>query len=69
MTKTSSDPVHCWLVWRKAHEAGCLPSLKRAFSNATRKCGQRSRTICPPFALIVNKEPFGSTDFIGTDSC
>ena len=21
MTKTSSDPVHCWLVWRKAHEA------------------------------------------------
>jgi MarR family 2-MHQ and catechol resistance regulon transcriptional repressor len=21
MTKTPSDPVHCWLVWRKAHEA------------------------------------------------
>jgi MarR family 2-MHQ and catechol resistance regulon transcriptional repressor len=21
MTKTSSDPVHCWLIWRKAHEA------------------------------------------------
>jgi MarR family transcriptional regulator, 2-MHQ and catechol-resistance regulon repressor len=21
MKKTSSDPVHCWLVWRKAHEA------------------------------------------------
>ena len=23
MTKKSSDPVHCWLVWRKAHEAAC----------------------------------------------
>jgi MarR family 2-MHQ and catechol resistance regulon transcriptional repressor len=21
MTKKPSDPVHCWLVWRKAHEA------------------------------------------------
>ena len=21
MAKRSSDPVHCWLVWRKAHEA------------------------------------------------
>jgi MarR family transcriptional regulator, 2-MHQ and catechol-resistance regulon repressor len=21
MTKKGSDPVHCWLVWRKAHEA------------------------------------------------
>jgi MarR family transcriptional regulator, 2-MHQ and catechol-resistance regulon repressor len=21
MTKTSSDPLYCWLVWRKAHEA------------------------------------------------
>ena len=21
MTKTPSGPVHCWLVWRKAHEA------------------------------------------------
>jgi MarR family transcriptional regulator, 2-MHQ and catechol-resistance regulon repressor len=21
MKKTPSDPVHCWLVWRKAHEA------------------------------------------------
>ena len=21
MAKKSSDPVHCWLVWRKAHEA------------------------------------------------
>ena len=21
MTKKSSDPVHCWLVWRKAYEA------------------------------------------------
>jgi MarR family transcriptional regulator, 2-MHQ and catechol-resistance regulon repressor len=21
MTKEPSDPVHCWLVWRKAHEA------------------------------------------------
>jgi MarR family transcriptional regulator, 2-MHQ and catechol-resistance regulon repressor len=21
MKKTASDPVHCWLVWRKAHEA------------------------------------------------
>lgn len=21
MTKKSSDPVHCWLIWRKAHEA------------------------------------------------
>jgi MarR family transcriptional regulator, 2-MHQ and catechol-resistance regulon repressor len=21
MRKTPSDPVHCWLVWRKAHEA------------------------------------------------
>jgi MarR family 2-MHQ and catechol resistance regulon transcriptional repressor len=21
MTKAPSDPVHCWLVWRKAHEA------------------------------------------------
>jgi MarR family 2-MHQ and catechol resistance regulon transcriptional repressor len=21
MTKRPSDPVHCWLVWRKAHEA------------------------------------------------
>jgi MarR family 2-MHQ and catechol resistance regulon transcriptional repressor len=21
VTKKSSDPVHCWLVWRKAHEA------------------------------------------------
>lgn len=21
MTKRHSDPVHCWLVWRKAHEA------------------------------------------------
>jgi MarR family transcriptional regulator, 2-MHQ and catechol-resistance regulon repressor len=23
MTKTSSDPVHCWLVWRKARGAAC----------------------------------------------
>src|SRR5437764_1781920 len=21
MAKRSSDPVHCWLIWRKAHEA------------------------------------------------
>ena len=21
MTKRSSEPVHCWLIWRKAHEA------------------------------------------------
>src|ERR1700719_4113062 len=21
MAKKSSDPVHCWLIWRKAHEA------------------------------------------------
>ena len=21
MAKKSSEPVHCWLVWRKAHEA------------------------------------------------
>ena len=23
MKKATSDPVHCWLVWRKAHEAAC----------------------------------------------